>query len=213
MSPRVVDKKEKKEQIIMAALQMFKKKGFSQTTINDIAGAAGIGKGTVYEYFSNKDDIINEAFHFFMAGMEPDFEEILRAQITGKEKMVRLLEGFIEMMNPEAMEMVELMLFFWSEGLRNRDTKGMLYQGMDKFYVSYREVLADIIIEGMGDGSLRKNLNPRSVAALIIGALDGVMVQWFLNPKDIDYHDIVRTLSDVLLNSITTRATDKETGA
>jgi TetR/AcrR family fatty acid metabolism transcriptional regulator len=202
MSAKVVDKKVKKDQIIGAAVQVFAKKGFAKTTINDIAHAAGIGKGTVYEYFSNKEEIINQSFRYFMRAMELDFQEILIQEITGKEKLIRILEGFSQLMNAETMELVELMLDFWAEGIKTKNSQGILMEEMNKFYHSYREILADVIIEGMGDGSFKKNINPRSVASMIIGTLDGVFVQWILDKKSIDYQEMVRTVTFTVLNGI-----------
>jgi AcrR family transcriptional regulator len=202
MSAKMVDKKEKKDQIIGAAIQIFAKKGFAKTTINDIANAAGIGKGTVYEYFSNKEEIINQSYRYFMRAMEFDFQEILIQEITGKEKLIRILEGFTQLTNSETMELVELMLDFWAEGIKTKNSQGILVEEMNKFYHSYRVILADVIIEGMGDGSFKKNINPRSVASMIIGTLDGAFVQWILDKNSIDYEEMVRTVIFTVLNGI-----------
>lgn len=55
--------REKKKQrtkaaILKAALRLFSKKGYANTSISDLAAAAGIGKGTVYSYFTGKTDIL-----------------------------------------------------------------------------------------------------------------------------------------------------------
>lgn len=50
-----------KEQILEAAALVFSQMGYSQSTIQDIATAAGIGKGTVYSYFESKPEILFEA--------------------------------------------------------------------------------------------------------------------------------------------------------
>ena len=202
MSPKVVDKKEKKDQIIGAAIQVFAKKGFAKTTINDIANAAGIGKGTIYEYFSKKEEIINQSYRYFMRAMELDFQEILIQEITGKEKLILILEGFSQLMNSETLELVELMLDFWAEGIKTKNSEGILMEEMNKFYHSYREILGDVIIEGMGDSSFKKNINPRSVASMIIGTLDGIFVQWILDKNSIDYQEMVRTVTFTVLNGI-----------
>ncbi|MCP5103363.1 MAG: TetR/AcrR family transcriptional regulator [bacterium] len=203
MSPKVVDKKEKKDQIMAAALQVFAKKGFAKTTINDIANAAGIGKGTVYEYFSNKEEIINNSFMFFVRHMELGFQEILIQEIPAKEKLIRILEGFSHAMGSDSLDLLELMFDYWSEGIKNRDAKGLLLGEMNKFYHSYREIFADVIIEGMSDGSFKKNINPRSVASMIVGTLDGILVQWILDRNGIDLQDIVKTITLTVLNGIT----------
>jgi len=202
MSARVVDKKEKKDQIVEAAIREFSRKGFSRTTINDIARAAGIGKGTVYEYFSNKEEIVHESFRFFMNSLEPDFQAILISGVPAKEKLVKIFDRFSHFISSEYRELVELMFEFWSEGIKDKGSKGVLFEEMIKFYHVYREIFADIIIEGMGDGGFRKDIDPRSTAAMIVGSLDGLLVQWALERESCDFKDILKTLTNTVLNGI-----------
>lgn len=199
---KMVDKKEKKDLIISAAIREFGKKGFAKTTINDIANAAGIGKGTVYEYFANKEEIINHSFGFFVRQMELDFEEVLISNMPAVEKLKHILNSFSLFINSDSQESIELMFDFWSEGIRDKDSRGTLFEEMNKFYQAYREIFADIIIEGMGEGGFRKNINPRSAASMIVGALDGLLVQWILDRENFDFPDVVKTITDTLLNGI-----------
>jgi AcrR family transcriptional regulator len=66
MAPIVVDKAKKKTDILNAAIEVFATKGVANAKMNDIAIAANIGKGTIYEYFSSKEDIFSTAFHVFL---------------------------------------------------------------------------------------------------------------------------------------------------
>lgn len=202
MSAKVVDKKEKKDRIIGAALLVFAKKGFAKTTINDIAAAAGIGKGTVYEYFSNKEEIVDQSFSYFIRHLELGFQEVLIQEIPAREKLILILGGFSHAMDSDSLELLELMFDYWSEGIKNRDSKGLLFEEMNKFYRSYREIFADVIIEGMTEGSFRKDINPRSAASMIVGTLDGILVQWILDKDTIDLQDIVKTVTSTVLNGI-----------
>ena len=204
MCARTVDKKEKKVQIIEAAIREFAAKGFSRTTVSDIANAAGIGKGTVYEYFANKEEIVHEAFMFFMHTMEPDFQAILISTDPAKEKLIQILDGFSHSMDSEYhVKLMEVMFEFWSGAIKDKSSKGMMFKEMLKFYQAYREIFADIIIEGMGDGSFRKDINPRNTAAMIVGALDGLMVQWLLEQEAFDFRDVLKTITITLLKGIT----------
>jgi len=56
------NKSSKRDMILDAAYNLFINKGYWDTKIIDIAEAAGIGKGTVYEYFESKDAIFLELF-------------------------------------------------------------------------------------------------------------------------------------------------------
>ena len=204
MSAKVVDKKEKKDQIVEAAIREFSRKGFSRTTINDIANAAGIGKGTIYEYFSNKEDIVHETFQFFMHSLEPDFQAILISRVPAKEKLRQILDSFSHFINSEYHnELMELMFEFWAEAITDKSSKGVMFEEMIKFYQVYREIFADIIIEGMGDGSFRKDINPRSTAAMIVGTLESLMVQCTLENETLDFQDILKTVIIIVLDGIT----------
>jgi AcrR family transcriptional regulator len=54
---RAVKKKETRQAILKAAVELFAEKGFEGTSIEDLARAAGVGKGTVYGYFQDKNEI------------------------------------------------------------------------------------------------------------------------------------------------------------
>ena len=51
-------KQKTKAAILKAALRLFSKKGYDNTSISELAAAAGIGKGTIYTYFTGKSDIL-----------------------------------------------------------------------------------------------------------------------------------------------------------
>lgn len=50
--------KKKAQQILASAISLFIEKGYQHTKIIDIADAAGVGKGTVYEYFASKEELL-----------------------------------------------------------------------------------------------------------------------------------------------------------
>ena len=62
---RQKQKQEKKERIIRAAAEIFAQKGFAQTAMADIAAGAGLGKGTLYEYFEGKEELFLAVFKWF----------------------------------------------------------------------------------------------------------------------------------------------------
>jgi len=53
---------ETKEKVFVSALSLFKKKGFEETTMRDIAKEANVALGTTYNYFSSKDDIVSRFY-------------------------------------------------------------------------------------------------------------------------------------------------------
>ena len=53
-------KGDKKENILQAAVQVFSRKNFYLVKMQEVADAAGVGKGTIYEYFSSKEDLFSQ---------------------------------------------------------------------------------------------------------------------------------------------------------
>ncbi len=202
MSAKIVDKAEKKGKILMAAITLFAQKGFEKTTINDISQEAGIGKGTVYEYFHNKEEMINESFHFFISHMDLDHEHILKEKTTAAEKMKRILLSFSNFVRPETEGLINMMFQFWGEAMRAQDAKNIIFHEMKKFYGQYRSLFMDLVVMGMQDGSFRKNINPEHIASIIIGMLDGLMVQWLLDRELIRYDEMINSVVTLVIDGI-----------
>jgi AcrR family transcriptional regulator len=87
MSPRKVDKKEKRREVAHACSQVIREVGMKNFTIAQVATAAGIGKGTVYEYFKNKEDIIFEIINISIEVYHNRFLESIKNVSSTKEKI------------------------------------------------------------------------------------------------------------------------------
>ena len=94
---------------------------------------------------------------------------------------------------------LDLMFDFWAEGIKGHE-KGIMLTEMNKFYRSYRKLFEDVLREGIEDGSIRKNIDPFETSSIIIGTLDGIMVQWILDKEVIDLKKIEKNLINLILN-------------
>jgi len=204
MNAKIVDKKEKKELIIRAAIKLFAQKGFARTTISDIAQAAGTGKGTIYNYFETKDDIIHNSFYFFIKELEFDFEAILLSSIPAIEKLKQVFDTFTRTMQlSENRQLMELMFDFWAESIKSVQAKNILFKKMNIFYQAYRKLCQDLIKDGIREGSFRKNVDAKTMAIIILGMNDGIMVHWLLD-KSIDFSKTMQEMVRMVLEGIST---------
>lgn len=202
MSAKIVDKKEKRELIIRAAIKLFAQKGFARTTISDIALAAGTGKGTIYDYFKTKDDIIHNSFYFFVKELEFDFEAILLSSIPAIEKLKQVFDTFTRTMQlSENRQLMELMFDFWAESIKSVQAKNILFREMNIFYQAYRKLCEDLITDGINEGSIRKDVDAKTMATIILGLNDGIMVQWLLD-KSIDFSKTMQEMVRMVLEGI-----------
>lgn len=68
---------ERRDQILSIAAHLIARRGYSATTVRDIADEAGILSGSLYHHFSSKEAILQEILRSFMAGLLGRFEEII----------------------------------------------------------------------------------------------------------------------------------------
>ena len=96
-TPRAEDTRRR---IYEAALELFREKGFEQTTMRHIAAKAGVALGAAYYYFSSKEAIV---LAFYRDMQESSHEEILEAMAGHKKLRDRLrcvLEKRLELLTP-----------------------------------------------------------------------------------------------------------------
>jgi len=89
-----------RRKIYDSALQLFRQKGFEQTTMRDVAQAAGVALGAAYYYFSSKEDIV---LAFYSEMQEGSHEAVLQAMQQHKKMKDRIrcvLEKRFELLEP-----------------------------------------------------------------------------------------------------------------
>ena len=79
---------------------------------------------------------------------------------------------------------------------------GEKYEHIVRLYVKYRKLLADILKEGVEDGSFREDVNPNILALNLIGVNEGNLLQWNMNKEEINSRKFTRSFMKLLLNGI-----------
>ena len=69
----------RRSELLVAARAIFSKKGFHEATIDDVAEAAQVAKGTVYLYYKSKRDLYLEALRYGIESLNRELEELLDA--------------------------------------------------------------------------------------------------------------------------------------
>ena len=174
-SPR----KDKKDQIIEAAAQVFAQKGYAGAVVADIAIQANIGKGTVYEYFNSKEDLFFAVFEWFQKKTEKAATVGISSLGGGAADRLRVLNDSLMGLWDEIKDAFVLVMEFWaasSSTQMRRRFKGAFKQ----IYDDYRGIVSSLIQDGINSGEFRSDVNPKSVAAALVGTWDALFLQaWF----------------------------------
>ncbi len=90
LSRRDREKLRRKEAILEAAVHLFAQKGFNETKLEDVAALAEFGKGTLYNYFENKNDLLISAFEYAL-GKVIEYLEAQLSQVTDPVERIRMI--------------------------------------------------------------------------------------------------------------------------
>ena len=96
MAPRVVDKEQRRKEIALSCLDLIHDVGIKKLTVSQVAIKAGIGKGTIYEYFENKDDIVFEIMNIHIDTYHNEFLETIKDVKSTKQKIFHFFKFVID---------------------------------------------------------------------------------------------------------------------
>jgi AcrR family transcriptional regulator len=83
--------RERSEEVYRAALRLFREKGYHATSMQDIAAAVGLYKGSLYHYIGGKEDLLVQVFERAMGTLLADVERIVADASLGPSVQLRLI--------------------------------------------------------------------------------------------------------------------------
>jgi AcrR family transcriptional regulator len=83
--------RERSEEVYRAALRLFREKGYHATSMQDIAEAVGLYKGSLYHYIGGKEDLLVQVFERAMGTLLGDVERIVADSSLGPSAQLRLI--------------------------------------------------------------------------------------------------------------------------
>src|SRR5258706_5567565 len=84
--------RERRSQILDAALNCFLQFGYAKTSIDDVAGRANLSRPLIYLKFKSKQDLLSGLYVDFMETALRESENILESNLSTKDKLVQISE-------------------------------------------------------------------------------------------------------------------------
>ncbi|MDH4943611.1 TetR/AcrR family transcriptional regulator [Sulfurimonas sp. C5] len=166
LTPR---KRQKKEQIMQKALELFASKGFYTTTIPDIATSLKMSVGNLYNYFKSKDILAKEIIKYISRYLGQKIRVINREKISTKEKTKKIVQVYFETAISEpAMIDYFLRIYLSTREVFKDNCEGMMC--VDDFVTEFMIYFED----GINCGDLRDQ-DFYSAFGLFMGYLGGMV--------------------------------------
>jgi AcrR family transcriptional regulator len=162
----------RRAQILAAALHCFSDRGYHAATMDDLARASGLSKGSLYWHFESKEEVFLALFDQFAAQAFGWLDEEAARRGPVLEAIGRAFGRFVEGLLAEGPLLPAWMEFLAHPLARDR------FAGV---YAETRSRLAALIREGIERGEVRA-LAPISVAAAIVAGAEGLLLQAVMDP-------------------------------
>ena len=189
------NKNNKYHLILEAAVKVFARQGFYQSTVAQIAKEAGVADGTIYLYFKNKDDI---QVQFFSYRTRQVFERF-RSEVNKAENSLDKLRNLVRRHLTEFQRDRDMAVVYQVETHQNSRLAESQIREMS---VMYQELVSEIVELGQQEGNIRKDVYVGLVKRFILGAVDEVINTWLHSEKEYDLVSMADPLVDLFVRGI-----------
>ncbi len=185
---------QKNRQIINVAIEKFSAKGFTQTTMQEIAREAGVGKGTIYRFFRSKEDLV----YGLIESAITEITDRIRSEVGKLADPVDKLRAVIRVELEYYAENRDLSKFLAREvwGYQNKFADHIRH-----IRATQGQILEEIIEEGMASGQLER-VEPETAAAGLEGMVLATAVHWFMFREDFPGETIRHTVERIALRGM-----------
>ncbi|MBL1074287.1 TetR/AcrR family transcriptional regulator [Nocardia sp. 2] len=185
----------RREQIIDEALKTFADNGYRNASIAEIAERCGLSQPGLLHYFPTKAALLAAVLEY---RDRLDYDRLnFGQQLRGKEALIRLAQ-LVEH-NTHVPGLVRLFTVVTGEAVT---TDHPAHDWARNRYRIMQSYLRNGLDAGIADGTIRAGIDTAAVAAQIFAMMDGLQLQWLLDPERVDMAALFRAYIDDLLADI-----------
>ncbi|MFO8048915.1 MAG: TetR/AcrR family transcriptional regulator [Desulfosudaceae bacterium] len=184
-----------KDKILAAANSEFAEKGFYRAVVSDIADRAGVGKGTVYRHFGNKEDLLGYLVNQGVNRLEKRIEGVVAETTSPKDSLAEIISIFLEL-HEGSKELNKIIIM---EGLQNIGrVQADLLTGVKRIH----QHLAGLFQKGITSGTFIDH-DPEEMALIFEGLIWSILRNSVLFETSLDRDNLKTVLWEICLNGFT----------
>ena len=147
-------KKQKKDNIRWAALELFQAYGFKKVSINDIAQKAGVSQVTIYNHYGSKDELVRDVVKNLLYGVIDKYRDIIKEKKPFLEKLQAIVFDKSELIGKFHGELTQTVI---SQDLEMRQFVESIWQG------EINQMLIDLFEDGRKEGYISPGLSQEAI--------------------------------------------------
>ena len=198
MTQQTATKASRREELLAIAAELFAQRGFKNTTVRDIADAAGILSGSLYHHFDSKESMVDEILSTFQTELFRQYDEVASSDLDPREKFEAVIRISFDAINDHHSEVA---IYQNDAGyLSEFDRFGYLHDRN----VQLRKLWVGLLQEGVQSGAFRPDLDTEVVYRFIRDTV-WVAVRWYRPGGDLSAHEVADQYLSILLDGIAAR--------
>jgi AcrR family transcriptional regulator len=176
--------------------------------MEDVARAAGVGKGTLYEYFKDKKALFEGAFEVSVSGM---FEE-MRRHMDSKRPPLEILRNIthttVSAMVEAGSDSYRFFMEYMFYASRSDD-----YGTLSELIVDYRQWITSLLESGIARGEIRAEIDPSRAAAAFAAWFDGAVFHWMISPDTVSLEAMADQFLEMTISGLECTVVGERKGA
>lgn len=184
-------------ELLGAARRVFAEKGFHAATVDDIASAAGVAKGTVYLYYHSKQDVYWGALEHGITELHNEIQVCLAAEKTPENKVRAFIEIKIRYFEMNR----DFFRIYFSELGTAFSHPAQMPPQFEQMYLRQARMLESMLQEGIDTGAIRP-IRTDTAAVAISDLIRGIIVQRLLGWSTKDVESDVNFVFDLVWRGI-----------
>jgi TetR/AcrR family fatty acid metabolism transcriptional regulator len=188
----------RRPQILEGLLKALGEHGLRELNMSRVARAANVSRGILHYYFKNKDEMLAALVSHLRDTHLRHFQDHVAARADPSEQMRAALIYPVERFGPAGATLAKVWIEFWGLSNRQPQVKAFILSLQGEL----RRIFSGIVERGQESGAFRKDLDPRQLAALILGALEGLMLQWHFDPASVSFIKELMALEDMIARAL-----------
>lgn len=190
---------ETRRRIIDATMRCVAEVGYGGATIREIAKMAQMTSGSLYHYFSNKNELVKATFDEVAEMSIPRVAAAARRDENYIDRLMAVLDECDQMMREYPL------IAAFDRAIRVESTQHLhLAENADTMFTTLRDVLVDILAQAESDQALRSGVEVDSAATAIFVVLRGLTDYAATAPAD-EYHATVVALKQLISGTLFTQ--------
>ena len=173
-SPRRERKKaEARERIISAAIRIFSERNIDQATVDEIASAADVGKGTIYNHFQSKEEIVVA----FLVGIEQQVQKRVKHYASAHGSLQEILVAFLQFQLKLKSPHHQFVRIFFAQMFAHGNASSIWMRQLQDAINPPLEYLFSVL---QGRGLIRRDLDRQDLIQLFKMLHVGLMTTWVM---------------------------------